>query len=169
MTTKMMMTKTRKKKWRIGSSASLSVLPTWTSERVPALMLLRAFVLGLAMCLVAAGQQTDQTPPTIPAPGQEHVPPNTRVIQGTVRDKSGAPVAGAVVLLRDNKTLQIRSYLTQSDGTYHFFGLSTDVGYQLRAEHADMTSSSKLVSVFDSKKFIKVDLKLKKQKKPYPG
>lgn len=109
------------------------------------------------------------TPPQVPSPGQNHLPPNTRVIQGVVKDKDGAPVNNAVVLLKDTKTLQIRSYLTQADGTYHFFGLSDDVSYQVRAEHSGMISPSKLVSVFDSKKFINVNLKLKDKKKPYPS
>jgi hypothetical protein len=86
-----------------------------------------------------------------------------------VRDSNGAAVPGATVLLKDTKTLQIRSYITQSDGTYHFFGLSNDINYSVRAQHNDMTSPSKLVSVFDSHKFIKVDLKLKDKKKPYPS
>jgi hypothetical protein len=107
------------------------------------------------------------TPPAIPQPGQVHIPPNTRVIQGTVEDAKGAPVGGAVVLLKDTKTLQIRSYIAQQDGTYHFYGLSTDISYQVRAETKDMTSPSKLVSVFDSHKFIKVNLKLKNKKKPF--
>jgi hypothetical protein len=107
------------------------------------------------------------TPPVIPQPGQAHIPPNTRVIQGTVQDAKGSPVAGAVVLLKDTKTLQIRSYIAQQDGTYRFYGLSTDISYQLRAETKDMTSPSKLVSVFDTHKFIKVNLKLKNKKKPF--
>jgi carboxypeptidase family protein len=107
------------------------------------------------------------TAPVIPQPGQVHIPPNTRVIEGTVQDAKGAPVPGAVVLLKDTKTLQIRSYIAQQDGKYHFYGLSTDINYQLRAETKDMTSPSKLVSVFDSHKFIKVDLKLKNKKKPF--
>ena len=107
------------------------------------------------------------TAPVIPQPGQVHIPPNTRVIEGTVEDSKGAPVPGAVVLLKDTKTLQIRSYIAQQDGKYHFFGLSTDINYQLRAETKDMTSPNKLVSVFDSHKFIKVNLKLKNKKKPF--
>jgi len=113
----------------------------------------------------AAAQSQTQLPPAIPAPGQTHLPPNTRVIQGVVEDVKGAPVGGAIVLLKDTKTLQIRSYIAQQDGKYHFYGLSTDINYQVRAEHGDLTSPSKLVSVFDSKKFITVNLKLKKKKK----
>ena len=125
----------------------------------------------LSLVVLAAGQQQPDiaTPPSIPSPGQNKLPPNTRVIEGVVVDAKGVPVPNAVVLLRDTKTLQIRSYITLQDGGYHFFGLSNDVNYQVRAENNQMTSPSKLISVFDSHKFIKVNLKLKDKKKPYPS
>ncbi len=80
-------------------------------------------------------------------------------------DKNGAPVPDAVVLLKDSKTLQIRSFIAQKDGKYHFFGLSTDINYELRAESHDMTSPTKTVSVFDSHKVVTLNLKLKKKLK----
>jgi hypothetical protein len=106
-------------------------------------------------------------PPVIPSPGQNRLPPNTRAIEGLVRDAKGAPVKNAVVLLKDTKTLQVRSYIAQDDGKYHFYGLNSDVNYQVRAENSDMTSPTKLISVFNSRQHIKVNLKLKKKKKPY--
>ena len=77
---------------------------------------------------------------------------------------------GAIVLLKDTKTLQVRSYIAQQDGKYHFYGLSTDVNYQLRAEHNGTTSKIKTVSVFDSHRNVHLDLKLiKKMKLTYCG
>ncbi len=67
----------------------------------------------------------------------------TRAIQGTVLSESGAPVPGAVVLLKNMKTLQMRSYVAQNDGKYHFYGLSTDMNYQLRAQNNGLTSKAK--------------------------
>ena len=40
-----------------------------------------------------------------------------------VTDAANQPVAGAVVQLKNTKTLQIRSFITQDDGNYHFAGL----------------------------------------------
>ncbi|MCU1295405.1 MAG: hypothetical protein JWP08_4255 [Bryobacterales bacterium] len=114
--------------------------------------------------LITFGQ--DIAPPTIPDSGQNKLPPNTRVIEGMVVDTKGAPVPNAVVLLRDTKTLQIRSYLARPDGNYHFFGLSTDVNYQVRAHNGEMTSPWKLVSVYNSRLHVKIDLKLKKKIEP---
>lgn len=87
---------------------------------------------------------------------------NTRAVEGIVTDVSGHPVAKAVVQLEDTKTLQIRSYITDSDGSYHFAGLSTNVEYQLRADHDGVSSSRKTLDVFNTKKVAKINLKLKK-------
>ena len=96
---------------------------------------------------------------------QSTVGPKTRSIEGTVLDKTGAPVPGAVVLLKDLKTLQVRSFIAQRDGKYHFYGLSSDTNYQVRAQSNDVISPIKNISVFDSHSRIVVNLKLKKTKK----
>lgn len=88
-----------------------------------------------------------------------------RAIQGVVLSSSGAPVSGAIVLLKNGKTLQVRSYVAQKDGAYHFYGLSTDVNWQLRAEAGGLTSKTKTVSVFDSHPQVRLNLKLEKKKK----
>ena len=87
----------------------------------------------------------------------------TRSVQGVVTEAAGKPVAGAVVQLKDTKSLQIRSYVTEADGSYHFAGLSTDVEYQLKADHEGATTSWKTLSVFNSKKTAVINLKLNKQ------
>ena len=121
------------------------------------------FVLLMASAGGVSGHA--QSAPVIPAPGEMQIPPNTRLLQGTVTDAHGAPVNNATVLLKDSKTLQVRSYLASANGHYQFYGLSSDVNYEVRAETAGMTSPAKQISVFDSHKIIKVDLKIKKPKK----
>jgi len=100
-------------------------------------------------------------PPVAPPRGHSL----TRSIEGTVLTKEGAPVPGATVLLKDTKTLQVRSYIAQADGRYHFFGLGIEVNYELRAQAKGMSSPVKTVSVFDSHDLVKLDLKLNKVKK----
>lgn len=78
---------------------------------------------------------------------------------------SGDPIAGAIVLLKDTKTLQVRSYIAQADGSYRFFGLSTDVNYQVRAQANGFTSKTKTVGVFNSHKVVKLNLKVNKKLK----
>jgi len=83
-------------------------------------------------------------------------------VQGVVTDASGHPVDRAVVQLKDTKSLQIRSFITNPDGTYHFAGLSPNVEYQLKAESQGVSSNRKTLSVFSSKKSVTINLKLKK-------
>jgi len=81
-----------------------------------------------------------------------------RTIEGSVLDHAGHPLPGAVVLIEDLKTLQVRSYIVQEDGKYRFRGLSSDANYQLRARFNGAMSSPKTVSVFESKPTIVVNL-----------
>jgi hypothetical protein len=125
------------------------------------MILSRAVLMLVSVGAFALGQ--DIIPPSIPSPGENKLPPNTRVIEGVVLDTKGVPVPKAVVLLKDTKTLQIRSYIAQQDGNYHFYGLNTDVNYEVRAHNDEMMCSWKLISVFNSRKHVKVDLKLDKK------
>jgi hypothetical protein len=86
----------------------------------------------------------------------------TRSVQGVVTDASGKPLAEAVVQLKDTKSLQIRSYRTGADGSYHFAGLSTNVEYELEAKSDGATTGKKTLTVFNTQKVATVNLKLKK-------
>ena len=112
----------------------------------PRLLLLPVLLAALAP--LAAAQANDQ--------------PSTRAVHGIVVNSSGSPVEGAVVQLKDTKSLEIRSYITQSGGAYHFAGLDGGLEYELRASFHGASSSSKTLSVFDTRKDPRVDLKLKK-------
>ena len=86
---------------------------------------------------------------------------NTRSVQGVVSNASGGPVANAVVQLKDTKTLQIRSFRTEQDGSYHFAGLSTNVEYELKADSDGASSGKKTLSIYNTQKTAIVNLKLK--------
>jgi Carboxypeptidase regulatory-like domain len=86
-----------------------------------------------------------------------------RSVQGTVTSAEDAPVAGAVVQLKNTKTLQIRSFIAKEDGSYYFNGLSPDVDYELRAEYQGSSSPTKTMSSFDSRKAVTINLKLNKK------
>jgi hypothetical protein len=87
-----------------------------------------------------------------------------RSVQGVVDDSDGKPVPGAVVHLKNSKTLQIRSFITKDDGTYAFHGLSTNVDYELKAEYQNSSSDVKTLSVFDSRNTAVINLKLNNKK-----
>jgi hypothetical protein len=86
-----------------------------------------------------------------------------RSVQGTVSDAGGNAVDGAVVQLKNTKTLQIRSFITKDHGSYYFHGLSPDVDYELRAEYQGASSGTKTLSAFDSRKQAVINLTLSKK------
>jgi Carboxypeptidase regulatory-like domain len=87
----------------------------------------------------------------------------SRSVQGVVTSPEDTPVAGAVVQIKNTKTLQIRSFIAKEDGSYYFNGLSADVDYELRAEFQGMSSSNKTLSSFDTRKAATINLKLNKK------
>jgi len=92
----------------------------------------------------------------------------TRSVEGAVTTAEDTSAVGAVVQLKNVKTLQIRSFITKEDGQYHFFELSPDVDYELKADFQGASSGAKTLSSFDSRKKATINLKLAKKVKP-PG
>jgi len=90
---------------------------------------------------------------------------HTRSVTGLVTGPDGNPVVGAVVQLKNTKTLEIRSYITQDNGKYSFNELSSDVDYELKAfdNRHGASSPTKSLSSFDSRKQAILDLKLSKK------
>jgi len=99
----------------------------------------------------------------LPAQKKEKVDPTIRSVQGQVDDPQDKPLSGAVVQLKDTRTLEIRSFITLEDGQYRFSGLRTDTDYEIKAEHTGMSSDDKRLSSFDSRKIATVNLKLNKK------
>src|SRR5664280_1667323 len=87
----------------------------------------------------------------------------TRSVQGSVSNPDDSPAVGAVVQLKNMKTLQVRSFITLQDGTYRFFELSPDVDYELKADFQGASSGPKTLSSFDSRKKAVINLKLNKK------
>jgi hypothetical protein len=88
----------------------------------------------------------------------------TRSVQGQVVDPDDQPVVGAIVQLKDMHSLEIRSFVTQEEGKYHFSGLKTEIDYQVKAVSKGMSSAAKTVSLFDTRKIAVLNLKLEKEK-----
>ncbi len=86
-----------------------------------------------------------------------------RTVEGTVTDANDNPLDGTIVQLKNTKTLQIRSFVTQQHGAYYFHGLSPDVDYEIHAEYQGISSATKTVSSFDSRKEVVINLKLTKK------
>jgi Carboxypeptidase regulatory-like domain len=88
-----------------------------------------------------------------------------RTIHGTVIDKNENPVPASVVYLLNVKTQAVKTYIADEAGAYRFSGLDPNVDYQVHAEHGDLTSSTRTVSSFDSRRDIEAILKLLHTKK----
>ena len=86
-----------------------------------------------------------------------------RILQGTVFDQADKPVVGAVVQLKDVRTLQMRSYISKENGEYHFSSLKVDDDYEVEAKNQNMTSGPKKISIFDNRKIVIQNLKADKQ------
>lgn len=120
--------------------------------------LLRSVIFALAISTVLPGIAVCQDNPNSVNRSDDT---STRVVHGIVTDSQDKPVDGAVVQCKDTKTLQVRSFVTQSNGEYHFYGLSFNADYQLQASHSGAASKTKRLSVFDTRRDSTIDLKLK--------
>ena len=89
--------------------------------------------------------------------------PATRTVQGEVSSPEGQPVVGAVVFLKNLKTLQVISFITKDGGVYTFRGLNPNIDYELRAESNGLSSPSRTLSSFDTRTQAVINLKLNKK------
>jgi len=119
----------------------------------------RRNVLRIALALVAIVALTGSAS----AQKKKNDDAGTRGVQGTVMGPGEKLIVGAVVQLKDMRTLQVRSFITQEDGAYHFSGLKADIDYQIKAEFQGMSSSAKTLSVFDDRKTPVINLKVEKK------
>lgn len=86
-----------------------------------------------------------------------------RSIEGVITTDADAAAEGAIVQLKDMKSLQVRSFVTKTDGKFHFFGLSINNDYEVKAELQGTSSKTRTLSVFDQRKKAIMDLKLEKK------
>src|SRR5580700_2129061 len=112
-------------------------------------MRLRILMLLLLTCAAAGPLSFSQT-----------LAQSMRVVQGRALNADAQPQQNAVVYLQDQKTLEVRTYITEADGHYRFGQLSSDVDYQLWAEYKGRKSKTRSISSFDSKKQFNFDLKI---------
>jgi hypothetical protein len=120
----------------------------------------RVIALAAAALLVSAGlmgqEQTRK---------EKREEAKLRNVMGMVVDAQDQPANGAVVQLKDMRTLQVRSFITQSNGAYHFTGLRPDIDYQITAKFGDMTAAVRTLSIFDNRKEAVLNFKLDKPEK----
>lgn len=84
-----------------------------------------------------------------------------RTVIGHVFNAQNQPLQKAVVHLKNTRTLAIKTYITEADGSYRFSALSPNVDYELYAEHNGAHSDTKTVSAFDNRKQVDITLRIK--------
>ncbi len=110
----------------------------------------------LAVCLLGAGGGT--------AWAQKDKDKPTRSVKGAVTTESEDPVDGAIVQLKNTRTLQVKSFITDAQGKFYFHGLDPNVDYKLQARADGMESRVRTVSTFDDRAEIVYNLELKPAK-----
>src|SRR5271166_6991715 len=84
----------------------------------------------------------------------------TRTLTGSVLDKSDQPVANAVVYLKNTKTLGVKTYIAQNDGSYRFPELSNNIDYEVYAQRNGKKSDTKILSQFDDRAQPHINLRI---------
>ena len=125
-----------------------------TTYRIP-----RSGLLILLMLLAAFSTGAQQTK------DQKKAEAQLRTVHGVVEDKDENPLPASVVYLLNVKTQAVRTSFADEKGLYRFSGLDPNVDYEIHAEHEDMTSSTRTISSFDSRRDIEITLKVSRKKK----
>ncbi|HXZ11013.1 MAG TPA: carboxypeptidase-like regulatory domain-containing protein [Candidatus Sulfotelmatobacter sp.] len=111
----------------------------------------------LALALAAAVPAHTQTK-------EEKKEAQLRTVRGVVLDKDENPAPSSVVYLKNTKTQGVKTYIADDTGHFRFSGLDPNIDYELHAERNDMTSPTRQISSFETKRDIDISLKLSHKK-----
>ncbi|MGB6482935.1 MAG: carboxypeptidase-like regulatory domain-containing protein [Candidatus Acidiferrales bacterium] len=81
-----------------------------------------------------------------------------RTVHGNVMDKDQNPIASGIVYLRNKKTNNVKTQISDSQGHYQFSGLDPNVDFEIHAEFKHRKSSKHTISSFDSRNDIEINL-----------
>ncbi|HEU4634655.1 MAG TPA: carboxypeptidase-like regulatory domain-containing protein [Edaphobacter sp.] len=84
--------------------------------------------------------------------------PVQRLVEGKVLTHANTPVKGAVVYLKEGRS--VKSFISNDDGAYRFGQLAQNTDYEIWAEQDGKKSDVKTISSFDSKNHFYIDLKI---------
>lgn len=101
------------------------------------LIALASATLLVSLCTTAFGQKKDSAA--------------TRSVKGLVTTEAEVPLPGAVVQLKNTRTLQVKSFIADSQGSYYFHGLDPATDYELKARYEEESSKTRTVSSFDGR------------------
>jgi carboxypeptidase family protein len=93
-------------------------------------------------------------------PSTKRTRPTSKTVTGTVTDKADQPIPGAVVYLKNSKTLAVKSFFSQQDGSYRFPQVALNTDYEIWAEKDGKKSDSKSISQFDDRPNPTINLRI---------
>ena len=114
--------------------------------------LLRSGLFAIAVGLVSLnllGQARNDPYVRYPPPPKAQA--GIKSLVGEVVSSQGAKLSQAVVHLKDKKTLEVKTRISDADGKYVFRGLDRDADYSVHAEYQNQSSPTKNVSHFDDR------------------
>lgn len=118
-------------------------------------------VMIAAALLASAGMVLGARPASAMASGDQH---QLRSLTGKVLNQHDDPLARAIVYLKNTKTLVVKTYISDADGSYRFPALSPNVDYEIYADLNGQHSDTKTVSAFDNRKVVTLTLRIKAAK-----
>ena len=111
------------------------------------------FVLGSASGFLSAQSMASKDPTNRPAPmynkSEKKRMARFRMVHVIVKDERDNPMKGALVNLKNMKTNQTLTDITQADGKYSFDELSREQDYELSASFNGKTTPVKKLSHYD--------------------
>ena len=120
--------------------------------------------IALALVLIFSGFAAAQL--TLGSNGismpKKEKPITSRTLVGEITDGGDQPLSDAIVYLKDLKTLAVKSYVSQKDGSYRFPALSLNVDYEVYAQKDGKKSSTRKLSQFDGRAEPRLNLKIEK-------
>ena len=126
-----------------------------TRERDLSMKRILSWPAALVICCVFLAGLTESIE------AQKHETVQLRTLTGHVFNRQDQPLAQAIVYLKNTKTLAIKTYISEADGSYRFPALSPNVDYEVYAEHNGARSDTKTLSTFDNRKQVEITLRVK--------
>lgn len=116
-------------------------------------------VLGIAL-LLALALSLAAEPRSLAGTASDDRQSGARTLVGFVFDKSDKPLPNAVVYLKNTKTLAVKTFIADSEASYRFHALSSNVDYEVWAEFQGKKSDTKTLSSFDTRPNARINLKV---------
>jgi hypothetical protein len=126
-----------------------------------ALALVSGALLGSSRTLLASPSPAAAPQVRFPRPPDGRVDPRApKTLTGQVVDKEGKGLPQAVVYLKNQRTLEVRTHISDGEGKYRFNGLNPETDFAVHAEHRGASSPTRTVSSFDDKKDVYLVLEI---------